>query len=219
MTIIIDPRHFLANKTLSRGAHCAGDRTSPECDMSAREALCYLATGESHDRTPEGCPPWWEVLPAINDGLADEERNSLLRPRLWRYAVAANPARDRRIVRRLVTLAVTRFAADACRNLHEHAEKLRAFGPIGPHNATAATDACAAAAAECAGAAAACDRAADAAFYLQPTGCPYLAQASAAAALAAAYSAAADADRRIEYVTLLLDAIDEELELEPEVVR
>jgi hypothetical protein len=229
---MIDAREFLATKTLSFGAHCAGDRTDPSCAMCAREALCYAVTGKAYDRTPDGYPSWWAALTPLNDGLTDADRQVVLRPRLWRYAVAAEPERDERIVSRLVTLAVTRFAAEACRNLHEHAEKLRAFGPIGPHNATTAADACASAAAACAAdacasaaaacaadacasAAAACRRAA-AAYQPDPRAeCVYhdhLAEAASSAAFAAAYSSVTSNKRRIRYFSALLDAIDEELD-------
>jgi hypothetical protein len=244
-TSIIDPRHFLAHKTLSFGAHCAGDRTSPECAMCAREALCFAVTGEAYDRTPDGYPPWWAALTPLNDGLSDEDRNDVLRPRLWRYAVPADPARDERIVSRLVTASVTRFAADAAERhgLHEHARRLRACSVAGRRNSAAAAcasaaaacagaasasaaaacaaAACAGAADACAGAAAACARAACASAAVNQRASAYsqtvqwhdrLAEAASASAFAAAYSAADDAKRRIEYVTLLLDAIDEELD-------
>jgi hypothetical protein len=228
--ITIDAREFLATKTLSAGSH-GGDRTSPDCAMCAREALCYAVTGEAYDRTPDGYPSWWAALTPLNDALADEERNAILRPRLWRYAIPASPVRDARIVRRLVTLAVTVFAADAAERhgLHEHARRLRACSVAGRRNSAAAADACAAAADACRRAAAACDHAANAAYHLNPSAeCVYspmvhshdhLAEAASASAFAAAYAAATDAERRSAYFRALLDAIDEELELEPEVVR
>jgi hypothetical protein len=240
---MIDAKEFFQSKTLSAGSH-GGDRTSPSCAMCAREALAFLATGEAYDRTPDGYPSWWAALPPINDALADEDRQVVLRPRLWRYAVKAEPARDRRIVRKLVTLAVTRFAADACERigLHEHARLLRAIDAAGRRTeasdaCASAADACAAAACAsaasasaaaacasaadtCAGAAAACERAANAAYHLHQRTSAYsqtvqchdrLAEAATWSAFAAAYSAAASLKRRIEYVELLLNAIDEEL--------
>jgi hypothetical protein len=218
------PKHFFANKTLSAGHH-GGDRTSPDCAMSAVEALAFLATGEATNRVPAGCPVWWAALTPLNDGLTDAYRQVVLRPRLWRYAVPASPLRDEIIVWRLVTLAVTRFAADLCEEigLKYPTQRLRSFAEIWPHNAVDAASACAAAGDACAAATSAdvphvvacastaCTAAAEASGCVQEDR-PF--ELRHAAWFAACSAAAAPVERRIEYVTLLLDAIDAELEKE-----
>jgi hypothetical protein len=232
---MIYAKEFLANKRLAYGPHAVGDRTSPDCEMCAREALCFAVTGRALDKTPVGYPAWWSVLPPINDALADDERNALLRPRLWRYAIPEDRERDERIMWRIVTLAITVFAADACERagLHKHAEKLRAFGPIGPHNAADAEAAANAADAEAADAhhanaayhgdaataayvahhAAYAAYAANAAYHGDAATAAYAAYA-ANAAYAAAYVPPASTfyPKRIDYFTMLLDAIDSEIQ-------